>query len=566
MAKTQKAEKKHSHVIILIIAIFIVLLLPLAQNMYTALHEEKIALLSQTMNSIENNINMVIHNHWEITSFYARNINNKKFTNTKALFEELSQINKAIDSESIILLIDQDGNSYLDDGTSFAWAEPQTIQKVDKEVWVSIIPVLSTDQRKTSFVIKLNNPIVTEDHSFTHIAMVEDMEIFESHISATDYEDCSATYIIRPNGQQIALKNSISNLLSNQINIISNLDDAQFKSDITSGKSNVIHTVLNGLDCFVCYQYLGVNDWYAMLIVPANQVQSKTQSVMLSIIRISIMFTVLLCLAITIAITRTNQYKKVSQRDVITLHQEINELTNTVESERSASEAKTKFINSMSHNIRTPLNAINGVLNLTETHIDDPEYLKTSFKKIRIASNHLLSLVKYPLDVSSIESGTYKIPAGKMSNEEIEHETLPNLDYQDILESKKIIIAEDDDINFEIANEILGMYGIKSTRATNGQECVELVSKAQPGDYDFILMDIEMPILNGLYASKAIRRLSNKELKNIPIIAMTANAFDQDAKDCFDAGMNAHIPKPFELRRLVEALYSLEGQHYATTK
>lgn len=118
---------------------------------------------------------------------------------------------------------------------------------------------------------------------------------------------------------------------------------------------------------------------------------------------------------------------------------------------------------------------------------------------------------------------------------------------------KHILLAEDIDLNWEIANEILSSVGIQVERATNGQVCVEMFEQSEIGFYDAILMDIRMPVMNGYDATKAIR-LSERPDKDLPIIAMTADAFSNDVQYCLDCGMNAHIAKPINIQELMRIL------------
>ena len=118
---------------------------------------------------------------------------------------------------------------------------------------------------------------------------------------------------------------------------------------------------------------------------------------------------------------------------------------------------------------------------------------------------------------------------------------------------KKILLAEDIDLNWEIANEILSATGMELERACNGKECLEMFEESQIGYYDAILMDIRMPVMNGYEATEAIRKLERKD-SNLPIIAMTADAFSDDAQKCLQTGMNAHIPKPLDIKQCMTVL------------
>ena len=113
-----------------------------------------------------------------------------------------------------------------------------------------------------------------------------------------------------------------------------------------------------------------------------------------------------------------------------------------------------------------------------------------------------------------------------------------------------ILLAEDNDLNWEIANELLSELGLILDWAENGQICVEKFQQSAPGYYDAILMDIRMPVMTGYEAAQAIRAM-NRADNGIPIIAMTADAFSEDIKRCLDCGMNAHVAKPIDMREIV---------------
>ncbi len=119
--------------------------------------------------------------------------------------------------------------------------------------------------------------------------------------------------------------------------------------------------------------------------------------------------------------------------------------------------------------------------------------------------------------------------------------------------NKHILLSEDIDINWEIANEILSASGLILERAENGLECVNMFKDSEVGFYDAILMDIRMPIMDGYDATKAIRAL-NRADSSLPIIAMTADAFSDDAQRCFECGMDAHLTKPLDIRECMRTL------------
>lgn len=379
------------------------------------------------------------------------------------------------------------------------------------------------------------------------------------------------------------------------------------------------------------------------------------------------------------------------------------------EQAEEANKAKTSFLFNMSHDIRTPMNAIMGFTNLLEKHQDNPELRQDYLNKIADSSNILLSIINNVLEMARIEKGTieldesswsvdkfaesvytlfddmmvqkklefthninvehnfvmcdptklrevffniisnaYKytpiggkihmqvdeVPSGRegyakfrttitdngrgMSEEflphifeeftrehnttqgkvqgtglgmpivkrlveimngtievksklgegtsvivSIPHKITENADFNSqyiieaepkALKGKRILLAEDNDINAEIAIEILSESGIIVSHANDGEQCVEMIQKASASYYDAVLMDIQMPNMNGYEATKAIRAMEDKAKAGIPIVAMTANAFEEDKRESIRCGMNAHIAKPIDVQELLSTL------------
>ncbi|MBU5482017.1 ATP-binding protein [Blautia sp. MSJ-19] len=382
------------------------------------------------------------------------------------------------------------------------------------------------------------------------------------------------------------------------------------------------------------------------------------------------------------------------------------ELQKALVSAENANRAKTSFLNSMSHDIRTPMNAIIGFTTLAKTHIDDQELVSDYLDKISVSSQHLLSLINDVLDMSRIESGKVKIeekplslselvhdiqtisqagvssrqldfkintelvvhdtivgdslrihqillniignavkftPAGgEVSFTIIEKDTAPSgyADYEfhirdtgigmskefqkhifeafsreetatvsriqgtglgmsitknliDLMNGsvtvdseegkgteftvflrfavcdtiiqtspdpapdftgKKILLVEDNELNREIAESILADNGFTVDTAFNGIEAVSQIQSTAGDTYDLILMDIQMPGMNGYEATRQIRSMKDPVRSSIPIIAMTANAFAEDRQAALDAGMNEHIAKPVDVQKLLKIL------------
>lgn len=138
--------------------------------------------------------------------------------------------------------------------------------------------------------------------------------------------------------------------------------------------------------------------------------------------------------------------------------------------------------------------------------------------------------------------------------EKAKQENLKEESSENPFKNKKILLVEDNELNQEIAVELLKEAGFILDTAEDGTIAVEKMQKAKPGQYDLILMDIQMPIMDGYEAVCQIRKLKNPETANIPIIAMTANAFEEDRQKALEAGMNEHVAKPIDLARVLEVV------------
>ncbi len=163
--------------------------------------------------------------------------------------------------------------------------------------------------------------------------------------------------------------------------------------------------------------------------------------------------------------------------------------------------------------------------------------------------NEFISKPLFPSDIRSLLMKSFKIEEKKNGEDEEEFD----------FTGKRVLLVEDNMMNREIATEYLNDFGILVETAENGKEACDILKNAQPGYFDLVLMDIQMPIMNGYDATRAIRKFSNKQIANIPIIAMTANAFEEDKKLAKEAGMNGHVAKPIDIKQLIKPLKEILG-------
>lgn len=271
------------------------------------------------------------------------------------------------------------------------------------------------------------------------------------------------------------------------------------------------------------------------------------------------------------------------------------DLMSAADAARRANEAKSEFLSRMSHDIRTPMNVIMGFTNIALQHADDPGKMKECLEKIRVSGGNLQELIDDVLDISRIESGEFKIVSqlvklpelfdfycqaiagmaeaknirfsGKLHD--ISHNVLLSDQirlgqiYMNLLSNTvkytpekplTVLVAEDNDLNYEITAEQLRGYRVHCVRAVNGQDCLQRIEQAAPDEFDAILMDMQMPVMNGLEATAAIRKLDSETAEHIPIIALTANAYHENIQKCLAAGMNAHLSKPINIDRAVRTI------------
>lgn len=391
-------------------------------------------------------------------------------------------------------------------------------------------------------------------------------------------------------------------------------------------------------------------------------------------------------------------------------------LRRAVREEEKANLAKTQFLSSMSHDIRTPMNAVIGMTEIAKHHLDDPAYVKACLDKVTLSGNHLLTLINDILDISKVESGkmtlnpapfslrdtvaqmqniirqsadekgitfttglhditdnfvigdTLRIQqvllnlltnavkytesgghvAFDVSEQPSEKENMVALrfivsddgmgmseEFQQNMYSSfsratdsrinkiqgsglglsiarqmvvlmngtiecssapgsgttftvtielpvtdpiqmpvpethasdctgefngmHILVAEDNDLNWEIIHTMLGEYGIRTTRALNGQHCLDLLHEKGASAYSLVLMDVQMPVMDGREATRRLRSDTDPALRALPVIAMTADAFAEDVYACLEAGMDAHIAKPLEMKRVLEILHRVQS-------
>lgn len=204
-----------------------------------------------------------------------------------------------------------------------------------------------------------------------------------------------------------------------------------------------------------------------------------------------------------------------------------------------------KFVSELSYNVRNPLNTICGLTEITRKNIIngcDKETLLSYVDILGDAATELQQTIDHFFEC--FESGNYSM---------IHKDTEENVD-SSILNNLRILLVEDSSVSQLIAKEMLESKGAIVTMCDDGKEAVELFGKSITGTYDVILMDINMPGMDGYEATDAIRAGSHPQAKKVPIIAMTAEALPDDIQMALKVGMNAHISKPINIEKIVSAI------------
>ena len=229
-------------------------------------------------------------------------------------------------------------------------------------------------------------------------------------------------------------------------------------------------------------------------------------------------------------------------------------LQQALANEASANHTKTRFLANMSHDIRTPINGILGMLTIVDTCRDNKDKMDDCLAKIDVSAKHLLSLVNDVLDMTKLERDTFTLESKPFNLDRVCIEAAEKTPPAGDLRGKRLLVVEDNELNMEIAEFMLKSTGAEVVPVFDGESAVKAYAQAAPGTYQAILMDLMMPVMDGYAATRAIRSSGRPDAGTIPIIAMSANAYAEDVQKCLDTGMNAHISKPLYKDVMLETI------------
>lgn len=283
-------------------------------------------------------------------------------------------------------------------------------------------------------------------------------------------------------------------------------------------------------------QKMDVNDWILLTQYPENTQSALKDRILMLYLGMTVFLTAAAFGLLVLLFRVTKQGKRIAalETDKIQLEQTLETVTET-------NRSQTEFIDRISYDIRTPLNSIVGYTALIARHIREPELTGGYLQKMTRASDQLLF---------HLERGLGKPEAEPAREPVAEAEPVD-------LTGRRILLVEDNEMNREIACAILADTGLVTEYAVNGQEGFQKVATSKPGYYDLVLMDIQMPVMDGCEATRMIRRLRTKKLAEIPILAMTASVTDADKQAAFQSGMDGYVEKPINIDRLFSAIQSV---------
>ena len=647
------------------------------------------------------------------------------------------------DSRITLLAVDDSGKYYTEEGNQGIVRDAYHFENSPEKIsYVSNF--MTTNDSRMVFLQKLEHPIRLQGGQIiNYYGLYQDMQELNEYFGCDAYDKNNSVYILDDNGFKQFNTNKVELIKGH--NVFSVLKKMEYLHDSSFDKTekelngkgvSYSNAILDGTEYFYVLKRMDSSAWTLIFLVPAKYVATNTVRLVNLIMWFIILFAVVAAVCVITAIVTVLRKK---QSEAIEVERENNAKLETINTELTqakqaaeqafevasyASQSKSDFLANMSHDIRTPMNAITGITSLLEHDAGNEEKVREYARKIDVSARHLLGIINDVLDMSKIEAGktVFKYSdfsilefmqeiqmmfrpqaEGKhqkmiMNHDNIKHEWVngdqvhlmqifSNLlsnavkytqeggeiqflveeyetksrayaryrflvsdngmgmsaDFKDtifdaftraessltnkiqgtglgmaitknlveamggtidveselgqgscfevlidlriaedrsvsstvqeekneqndnIFQGMRFLCAEDNELNAEILTELLKIEGAECTICENGEEILKTFEKSAPGDYDMILMDVQMPVMNGYEATKAIRRSSHELAKTIPIIAMTANAFSEDIQHSLAAGMNAHVSKPVEMKVLEKTIRSIKsGGGYRT--
>ena len=741
-------KKKYKHLLwgIGVVSLAIILTLLIVSQTYirNLVYHERLSQMEEVTHQMFRSLDDVIDTHWsdvDVQCNYLYNTPLETDTDLYRYLNKLSELSNYPEKQTELVAVDASGRYYTEHGSMGLLREmdyladsPQRVSYVSNSLTVNDSRMVFLEQLATPITLQSGEKEIT----LRYFGISQSMTQLNDYFRYDAYENNNSVYVLDNNGFKLFNANDTELLkghnvytVLSQMSYLHGSSFAEAKEQLARTGSCYSNAVLDGTEYFYALRQMKNAQWTLAFLVPAEYVAVNTQKLVNIVMGIIIGFAVVLSItAISVGwfFLREKQQRelRVEKEANLRLEQYNIQLTkandemrkaqviaaDALQTAERASKAKTDFLSNMSHDIRTPMNAIIGITILMKNELHQPEKLAEHLGKLESSGQLLLGIINDILDMSRIESGKTTLNVEKMNlpkqisqldsiirqqagqrsqtftvESHLQHENVladPNRlkqvlmnilsnavkytptgghirleldelprnehyaryrfvvqddgigmseDYQKTLfepftrEEKsgtnkvqgtglgmaitksvvdlmggsisvesatdkgtrfevvlefpidteadtvqeaqmlpeegeiasplsgmKFLCAEDNAINAEILQMLLEASGASCTICSNGQEIVDTFAGVKPGDYDIILMDVQMPIMDGLEATRRIRSGENPLGKTIPILAMTANAFLEDMQKSKEAGMDEHLSKPVDIRALEQTV------------
>ena len=725
---------------VVIVAVILTLFIVSRTYIQNLVYHERLNQMEEVTHQMFRSLEDVIDNHWSevnVQCNYLYCTPLKTDTEFYRYLKKLSELSNYHERQIELVAVDSDGHYYTENGGMGLLREMNYL--ADSPQWVSYVSnSLTVDDSRMVFLKQLSTPITLQsgekEITLRYFGISQSMTQLNDYFRCDAYENNNSVYVLDNDGFKLFNANDTELLKGHNVYTVLSRMSYLHGSSFAEAKERLDRTgscysnaVLDGTEYFYALKQMENARWTLAFLVPAEYVAVNTQKlvniVMVIIIVIAMVFSVITVFVGWSLLRQKQQAEKEANLRLeqynIHLTQVNDELrqaqdiaAEALQSAERASKAKTDFLANMSHDIRTPMNAIIGITTLMKNELHQPEKLAEHLGKLESSGQLLLGIINDILDMSRIESGKTTLNEEKMNlaqqisqldsiirqqagqrrqtftvNTHLQHENVladPNrlnrvlmnilsnavkytptgghirfevdelprnehyaryrfvvqddgigmseayqktlfdpftreersgtnkvqgtglgmaitksivdlmggsigvesatgkgTRFEVVLEfpidaeadhaqqvqalpeeaeetsplcGMKFLCAEDNAINAEILEMLLEAKGASCTICSNGQEIVDAFASVKPGDYDMILMDVQMPVMDGLEATRRIRSGENPLGRIIPILAMTANAFLEDMQKSREAGMDEHLSKPVDIAALEQTV------------
>ncbi len=686
------------------------------------IYKERAYHLDETASQLVATVDVALDEQWSLLQVMSLRFPAFDNLTTSECLSRVKRMANVVEKDGLVFgIVDENGAVFSSNEDNRKFTLAGMLEKGLPQKQLDIIkPIEGSDAEYMTFLMETEIPVrLADGRVFTHTIIYMEMDYYKKIFHNDAYGDHNSIYIRDENGKFLYVETDEYDFIKSfdyetiapMVEKINGDSFEQITKNFNDNISSVTSIELKGNkeNLFVTSQPMAHNGWDMIMVIPEQYVSAETIDFAGAVMDTATFFVLIMIASIVIIaliVSKSKRHKQLYSQEKMYAEK----LRVAVEEAREANHAKTVFLSHMSHDIRTPINGIIGMLSKAQRNLNNEEVLKDCHKKIKMAAEHLLGLINDILDITKLEAGlnedkeepfpmscmldtccsivkgqlidkqevelktdfssikhdsvigsklhirqiflnilsnavkytdvgyiffkaeelsstedtaTYKFTIAdtgigmhesflqhifdpftqderadaktrigtglgmaivksnveklggtisvqsdlgcgstftviftlKLSDKETVCEAMQQFVPSDIdLTGMKVLLVEDNDINIEVAVMVLEDVGIVTTVAKNGKEAVEKFLSSNDGDFDAILMDIMMPVMNGYEATTQIRASNHPQAKSIPIIAQTANAFKEDIKRVKEVGMNDHVAKPIDENNLLETL------------